>query len=369
MKLVACFSEYENLPVNVSHIGDLSRLNSGFAAVYESEHNLILIRDMIGRIPLYYSKGQQGYSFQEKPGYDLLPFDKVLVYDKKTGRFSMRKRSFFSCTASLKEPMSVIVSKLKQLVKVAIKERIVSDKLSVLFSGGVDSGIIAFMLKKFGVSVECVTACVHWQGPKLPEDLVYAERAADELGLKLKVVKCNLNETENALVELIKILRTRDVVTLGIALPIYFAMKQCSFKHVFTGIGAEEVFAGYLRHKQAKSINLECLRGLKGIEERDLSRDRSIALYFGKQLMMPFLDNRLVKYGLRIPGKLKIHENYTKYVLRLAAEQLGLPEFITFRKKRAAQYGSNFDKAIQKLARLNGYKKKRDYIQSLSTAT
>ena len=47
------------------------------------------------------------------------------------------------------------------------------------------------------------------------------------------------------------------------------------------------------------------------------------------------------------------------------AEELGLPKEFAWRKKQGAQYGSRFDKAIEKLSKINGMKSKQEYIESL----
>ena len=44
---------------------------------------------------------------------------------------------------------------------------------------------------------------------------------------------------------------------------------------------------------------------------------------------------------------------------------LGVPNEFSNRKKKGAQYGSGFDKAILKLAKRNGFKLKKRYIERL----
>jgi asparagine synthase (glutamine-hydrolysing) len=51
--------------------------------------------------------------------------------------------------------------------------------------------------------------------------------------------------------------------------------------------------------------------------------------------------------------------------LREIAEDIGVPREASGRKKKGAQYGSNFDKAITKLAKRNGFKLKKRYLDSL----
>ncbi|MDP4012946.1 MAG: asparagine synthase-related protein, partial [Candidatus Nanoarchaeia archaeon] len=62
---------------------------------------------------------------------------------------------------------------------------------------------------------------------------------------------------------------------------------------------------------------------------------------------------------------LKINNEMNKIVLREAAVKLGLPKEFAYRPKKAAQYGSKFDKTIQKLALKKGFEHKQDYLESL----
>jgi asparagine synthase (glutamine-hydrolysing) len=82
----------------------------------------------------------------------------------------------------------------------------------------------------------------------------------------------------------------------------------------------------------------------------------------GYELRVPFLDHALVSHALEIPADHKVRDGYRKYVLRKAAEKLGVPEEVAWRKKVAAQYGSNFDKAIDRLSRDEGFDSKQSYL-------
>ena len=50
-------------------------------------------------------------------------------------------------------------------------------------------------------------------------------------------------------------------------------------------------------------------------------------------LRLPFLDLKLIDYALKIPGKYKIKEGVTKYILRVIALEKGIPQGSAFRKK------------------------------------
>ncbi len=260
-----------------------------------------------------------------------------------------------------------ILKELKELVVDSIKKNIPKEKFGILFSGGVDSTLIAQVCKKNKANFVCYTSALEEKGLKQAEDLTYAKKAAKKLNLKLKIKTLTLNETEKYIKKVLKILKKPDVVKVGIALPFYIAFemaKKDKIKVMFSGLGSEELFAGYERHLKAKNINKECFKGLLNMYERDLSRDLAIAKAQNIELKVPYLDEKVIDYSLRIPAEFKLSVNQNKLILREVAEQLGLKEF-AWRKKRAAQYGSKFDRAIEKLAKRNGFKYKKDYLNSL----
>jgi asparagine synthase (glutamine-hydrolysing) len=141
--------------------------------------------------------------------------------------------------------------------------------------------------------------------------------------------------------------------------------KKDRVKFLFSGLGSEELFAGYHRHRLAKDKQGECWQGLLNMYERDLLRDSAVASAARVSLITPFLDERLIATAMRIPAKHKMSDEHSKLILRQAAQDLGLPKEFAWRGKKAAQYGSRLDKAISKLARKKGFKLKKDYLKSL----
>jgi asparagine synthase (glutamine-hydrolysing) len=268
---------------------------------------------------------------------------------------------------TIKKDHKQILKELRELVINSIKKNIPEEKFGILFSGGVDSTLIAQVCKKNKTNFICYTAALKEKGLKQAEDLTYAKKAAKKLKLKLKVKTLTLNETEKYIKKVLKILKEPNVVKVGVALPFYIAFemaKRDKIRVMFSGLGSEELFAGYERHTKAKNINKECFNGLLLMYDRDITRDLAIAKALKINLKLPYLDEKLINYALRIPSEFKLSVNQNKLILREVAEQLGLKEF-AWRKKRAAQYGSKFDRAIEKLAKRNGFKYKKDYLISL----
>ncbi len=130
-------------------------------------------------------------------------------------------------------------------------------------------------------------------------------------------------------------------------------------------MGSEEVFAGYQRHVVAKDIHEECWRGLAAMWQRDFLRDFAVAAKFRAAALAPFLDKPVIIAAMRARPEWKIRGNEKKLIVREIAAAAGLPKGIAFRPKMAAQYGSGFDKAMEKLAKSSGFGNKRDYLGGL----
>ncbi|MBU1204299.1 MAG: asparagine synthase C-terminal domain-containing protein [Nanoarchaeota archaeon] len=258
--------------------------------------------------------------------------------------------------------------KCRELVKeslvTSIKKRTINlKKFGILFSGGIDSSIIALICKKLGLNFKCYAI-----GLKNSKDLEWAERTALALNLKLKTITLELDETEKIIKRVIKILKQTDVISVGVGSVIYAGIKlskKDSINTLFTGTGSDELFAGYSRFENIKGINRECWSSLNNLF-KDLKRDFLIAKSQKAGLITPFLDEKVIKSAMEVPEKYKLNKNIRKYILREIAVDLGLPKEFAFRKKTAAQYGSGIDKAIKKLAKKNNFKYKKDYLKSLS---
>ncbi len=283
---------------------------------------------------------------------------------------------------------------LKQKLTDAIKGRIPSNKdgkVAVLFSGGVDSVLIASLLKKLAVEPLCITVGFRDGNAKEPEDVVESGRVAKELGLEHIVVLLDLERIEPLFRRTVAILgpALTTVVNVGVASVEIAAIEEAKKRGIarfFGGLGAEELFAGYDRHERAwkdgdAALHAECVAGLKRVLANDLRRDCAVAQALDVTLATPFLDEELIALSLRIPPELKINSAEVfigrargdvpvrrpikKLILREAALALGLPETAAFRPKRAAQYGSRTNNALTMLAGKRGFTHKEAYLKSI----
>jgi diphthine-ammonia ligase len=247
-----------------------------------------------------------------------------------------------------------IVQNLNTLLTNSVKK--LPNKVAIAFSGGVDSSLITFLCHKLNKEVSLYAI-----GFKDSKDILSAQKVAKEMNWEINTIIISLEDCEKIFKEVIKITKKRDPITIGVGSVTYSVLKETKEDFLVTGLGSEEIFAGYDRHKG--NINEECWKGLTEIWQRDLVRDISLAKIFNKEIKLPFLDKELIKYSMQIDESLKVQE-FRKQILRETAVSLGLPKDIAFRKKCAAQYGSKFDYALEKLAKKKGLKK-REYLEQL----
>lgn len=275
------------------------------------------------------------------------------------------------------EPKEKIILQLASLLEKTIishaKEAASKGKIGVLFSGGVDSTLICYLLHKHKIPFKAVTIGFQDNNEqKLPDDIFEARTVAKELGFEYKEVLLDFVQTEKLFQEAADIFgkELNNVVNVGVGsveLAGVKALQESDSKitEVFGGLGSEEIFAGYKRHLDSTNRHEECWNGLFYMFERDLLRDMAIANATHIHFHVPFLDKELISFSMNIPVTLKLNERGAKMILRDSAVTLGLPQQIAFRPKKAAQYGSRTDKAIAKLAKQKGFKYKKDYLSSL----
>lgn len=355
-------------------IEKLDELDGVYAFAYWKNNTLYLARDILGEKPLWFTHNTDNFAFaSEKKALEKLGFldiqelnpRQILEYHIAENKLSITYRDFFNYLPEHTESFEKIKGKTTQLLDQAIEKRIPEKKFGLLFSGGIDSTYLAKYFKDKKNDFTCYTAVLDSEA--IPADLESAQKVAKELGLKLKVKKIKIEEVPKYLQKIVPLIEDSNVVKVGVALTFYVACEMAKAdgcKVIFSGLGSEEIFAGYERHKNSANINQECLSGLRKMYERDLYRDDVLTMDNSIELRLPFLDLELVDYALKIPEKYKIKGEVSKYILREIALEKGIPKEFASRKKTAAQYGSKFDYALAKLAKKHKFPSKSAYLKT-----
>lgn len=348
----------------------LKELDGIYAFAYVKNSELVLAQDKLGVNPVWYADNPEDFAFAsekqalEKAGYEdireLHP-RKILRYNLETQEITFENREFFELPDDYSDKdVDESAEEIKKIFLKAVEKRIPEGDVGLLFSGGLDSTLVAAALQELGKDFTAYTAGIQHGNVSAPRDYEKAQEVADEMGFKLERYEASLEEVEDFLPELVDWLSTTNVVKLGVALPFHFSLNQSGSEQVvFTGFGSEQLYAGYAR--QQGYLNKECLSDLRGVFHEDLYRDNVVSFRNGRELRVPFLDEDLIEHALTIPVDMKRTEEYKKYVLRKAAEKLGVPEDVAWRKKVAAQYGSNFDKALDTLTKNSKFSQKQQY--------
>jgi asparagine synthase (glutamine-hydrolysing) len=148
-----------------------------------------------------------------------------------------------------------ILEKLHQLTINAVKKRIPTKKMKIglLYSGGLDSLAIALILKELNVEFTCYVT--GFNRPNVDsKDVTHAIESAKIMGLDLEVVNISLTDFEDVLKETITLIEDNHVVKNEVGSTFNYACKkakQDNVKLIFSGLGSEEIFAGYNRHLQS----------------------------------------------------------------------------------------------------------------------
>jgi asparagine synthetase B (glutamine-hydrolysing) len=228
----------------------------------------------------------------------------------------------------------------------------------------VDSTVIATLAQRFTADFTCYTVGV--EGAK---DLEAAAAVARKLHFSHHITVITEAAVEALLKRALAVIPEKDVVNAEVAVTALAAVelaRQHGDTVLFSGLGSEEIFAGYRRHAEAKNVNEACWNGLVNMWRRDLLRDAALAEVTATTMLTPFLDKSLITTAMQVPGAWKISGSGKKIILREVATQLGVPADFAYRKKLAAQYGSSVSKAVRKLARKAGFSYKKDYLAALS---
>lgn len=345
----------------------LEEIDGIYAFAYIREGELFLARDLLGVNPIWYSEEKFAFASEkqalEKAGLEARELHprQILRYDLDTGDISFNQREFFEIDVNNELELEEAAEEIKELFLEAVKKRLPEGELGLLFSGGVDSTMVAAALQELDKDFTAYTSGIQHGNVNAPRDSEWAKEIAEEMNIELESYEASLEEVEQELPKLVDRISSTSVVKNGVALPFHFALNG-NEQVVMSGLGSEQLYAGY--HRQQGYLNKECLSGLRSIFERDLYRDNVVSFRNGCELRVPFLDHNLIDHALTIPEDYKVTDEYRKYVLRKAAEKLGVPEKVAWRPKTAAQYGSNFDKSIDRLAKNNDFGHKQEYLNS-----
>lgn len=341
----------------------LQLLDGVFAFIlFDKANNKIFVaRDTYGVRPLFWCEDVDRYLFasEMKSLIDLPNRQKKLnqftpgsciridLSTNKTNILTFSAANSFNNTTIKTEhdALTLIRSSLIEAVRKRVDNT--DREVACLLSGGLDSSLIAGLVKKMLGMTNLHTFSI---GMNESEDLKYAEKVATYIGSIHHTIRLTEQEFLDAIDEVIYSIESYDITTVrasvGNWLVSKFIKENSQAKVIFNGDGSDEVCGGYMYfHAAPDSLEFdkECRRLLNDIHFFDVLRsDRSISSH-GLEARTPFLDRCFVQNYLSIPHNIRYHPGKNqceKYLLRKAFEEMSiLPREVLFRTKEAFSDG------------------------------
>jgi Asparagine synthase (glutamine-hydrolyzing) len=190
--------------------------------------------------------------------------------------------------------------------------------------------------------------------PKGSPDLAAAQVAADYLGTVHHGFEYTFEEGLDALPEVIRHIESYDVTSIRASTPMFLLarrIKAMGVKMVLSGEGSDEIFGGYLYfHKapNAREFHEELIRKLDALHNYDCLRANKSMMAWGVEPRVPFLDREFMDVAMAFDARYKMVDKASggvqrmeKGILRAAFEGY-LPDEILWRQKEQFSDGVGY---------------------------
>ncbi|KAH8240297.1 hypothetical protein KR038_007544 [Drosophila bunnanda] len=250
-------------------------------------------------------------------------------------------------------------------------------KICILFSGGIDCTILALLANKFvpyNEPIELINVAFEtlggqnvseklWDVPDRRTSLMSVnelKRVCPERFWNLLEVNVTRDELKTHLSSRIKnlIYPLQTILDESLGCAYWFASNcpNSTARVALIGSGADELFGGYCRHRNAYkrclgsnserqlSVRSELNVDWQRIPARNLARDDRVIADNGKTARSPFIEENVVQFVRSLEPFQKCCFNFPegvgdKLLLRLYGYEIGLRD-VALLKKRAIQFGS-----------------------------
>lgn len=333
-----------------------------------------LVRDRIGVRQLYFADTKSVVAFAserkalwkigiEEPTRRVMPGSAIFISpDGRLQTFQVADPIPPKVRIVHKTMASAIEGYKKALVEAMEKRTQDFKEIGIIFSGGIDSVLVAYLAAKIVPKVVCYTC-----GVKGSSDIANAHQIAERLGLELKVAELDHDSVEKLVPEVINVIEDANAGQVEVALPVYGAVRlahQDGMKVMLTGQGADELFGGYSWYAKVaekegyRNLRRHMIEDLLLLYKETLEREDKITMAHSIELREPFLDPEVIRVALGIDLRLNVkggRDTFGKHVHRRVAQSLGIPKDIAYRVKEAAQHGSGMHNMIDTIAIKRGF--------------
>lgn len=351
----------------------LPMLDGVWAIAITDNKQTVIARDKIGVRQIYYlnKEGAITFASEKKPLWALngngaqinrlLPGHMAVIDDSGIRDIIYWQPEAIRSPQHIEDKQEAIAAYGKAIQE-AVRKRVAGkDRVGIIFSGGIDSFLIAYEVQKLGVDFTCYTA-----GREGATDIQWAKQLAEQYNFPLKIKMLTVEDIEKLIPEIIRDIEDYSLNQVEVSVPIYASVRMAQEngeRVLLSGQGADELFGGYPWY--ATIVDREGYESFEKYSWEDafllykecLEREDKITMAHSIELRVPFLDPQVVRVAFQIAPQLKINKGNDilgKRIHREYCVKRGIPETIAWRKKEAAQHGANVHDAFEELANKNG---------------
>jgi len=245
------------------------------------------------------------------------------------------------------------INTLLEQIKKTILENVLTQKIGVAFSGGVDSTLVAKVCSDLGYDVTLLTI-----GFAESHDILFSKEVNDALKLPHHVLEINQDEFSNISKKIRTAIQTDNLSWNENCIAFYHVAKlahSLGLDTVVTANGIDELFCGYNGYRDAfKEGESKIMELMNSKLENELNMMKAVNLVsseFSVEILQPLLSDDFINYAKTVPISEKILDSddlQRKHIIRNLASKIGVPEISANKRKKALQYGSLIHKTLIK---------------------
>ena len=235
----------------------------------------------------------------------------------------------------------------------AVKETIPDKKIGVAFSGGVDSTLLAKLVKDMGYDVHLLTI-----GFQDSHDINFAKEVNQLLNFPHSISEIDPEKFKEVSQKINQTIKSDNLSWNENSIAFHYVAELAQkneLKTVATANGIDELFCGYNSYREAIEKGEDEVTKMMGEKLKNegemMVAINKVTAEFSVKMVQPFLSPSFVDYSKTIPVSEKIHgpdDMQRKHPIRELAMDYGVPEVAARKQKKALQYGSQIHKSLLK---------------------